>query len=119
MSDVDTSAEALRGGVSLLRNLATELLHPERTKLADIIEALAAERDALAVDRDAYKRNMQAAAELAARYGAERDTARAEAQRLQAELREILQWATVEKAPLREQEIASIRAALAGEPRHD
>lgn len=47
MSDaVDTSAEACRGGVALLRAAMTPLLHSERLRLAHLIDALLAERDA-------------------------------------------------------------------------
>lgn len=47
MSDaVDTSAEACRGGVALLRAAMTPLLHSERLRLGSLIEALLAERAA-------------------------------------------------------------------------
>ena len=39
---------------------------------------------------------------------------RAEIERLRAELRDVLSWAITERAPLRQQEIDSIREALNG-----
>lgn len=42
----DTNADTIRGGVALLRASMTTLLHSERLKMADMIENIAAERDA-------------------------------------------------------------------------
>ena len=72
---------------------------------AEAVERLAAGAD--------YDQRPTTAAALRA-LAAERDRLAAENARLREELREVLSWAVIEKAPLREQEIASIRAALAG-----
>lgn len=61
---------------------------------ADLVAALERERDAATaraeaaeVERDAFKRNMEAAADLAARYGNERDAATAERDKARAALK--------------------------------
>lgn len=85
MTEVDTSVEVLRGGVGLLRNMATQLLHAERTKLADIIEGLAAERDAHKARADRYDTDAAAASIIAA----DRDRLAGEVERLRAALSKI------------------------------
>lgn len=75
MTDIDTSADAFRGVVSLLRNMATQLLHSERARLADIIDALAAERDAL-------KQRLDVETQIADEFKGERDRLAAENARL-------------------------------------
>ena len=104
MSDaIDTSAEACRGGVALLRAAMTPLLHSERLRLGSLIEALLAERDAAQVERDTARRNeriargwkhqaqAQAAEEICARNEAENklEAAQAEVARLREALEEI------------------------------
>ena len=72
---VDTSAEACRGGLGLLRAAMTPILHSERLNLAQLIEALLAERDALVTGNHDLNRQSEIAY-------AEREAALAEAARL-------------------------------------
>jgi hypothetical protein len=107
---IDTTTERLRGGVSLLRNMATQLLHAERTMLADIIEALAAERDAARAERDALASQVTEANAQVARL---RDLFR--------KVAPVVNAATWTKAtrPLADELHAIMRAALTEAPRHD
>jgi hypothetical protein len=88
MSGVDTSAETIRGGVVLLRASMTTLLHSERMKMADMIEALAAERDAAqaqCADRSQWIGNCMKAL-------ADRDRLAAEVEKMRAALQAARQF---------------------------
>lgn len=89
MSDVDTSAETCRGSVALLRAAMTPLLHSERLRLARLIEALLAERDAERRLSAQLKREVDANIARAAKAEAERDAALAEVARLRDALEKI------------------------------
>ena len=105
MSEVDTSAEACRGGVGLLRAAMTPILHSERLRLARLIEALLAERDALAqseaellaacecleTQRDMAVDDEKQHSAALNRAEAERDAAQAEVARLREALEGVLE----------------------------
>ncbi len=86
------------------------------TETVRVLRAILSERDAATAraeaaerERDAFKRNMEAAADLAARYGSERDAATAERDKMKAALEKAAIAAEVESAG---HAIAIIEAAL-------
>ena len=129
---VDTSAEACRGGVGLLRAAMTPILHSERLRLARLIEALLAERDALAqseaellaacecleTQRDMAVDDEKQHSAALNRAEAERDAAQAEVARLRAVAEEFIR--RVEAGEVRSvRTYATFKAALAKEAPHD
>jgi FMN phosphatase YigB (HAD superfamily) len=93
----DTNSEAVERQRGLLRHIVWRILRREDVSILRIpvdpshdVDMICDAADnllgALAAERDSYRRNMEALAELAQRYGAERDALRAENARLRAEV---------------------------------
>jgi hypothetical protein len=123
----DTSTEAVERLAAQATSEAWEV------DVAATLRAVAAERDELRAREqrrwDATQRGIKAwqdkhpdrarswpdFADMVTWLLEERDRLAAEVAKLRAELQNVLEWSLVEKAPLRAQEIKSIRAALAGD----
>lgn len=87
----------LRGIIAKPSWQAIEHLYPEASALAAERDAATARAEGAERERDAFKRNMEAAADLAARYGSERDAAIAERDALRDEWEEIAAGITTEQ----------------------